>query len=193
MPGCSWRGHLRGTHIHYCSVFLEGIHARGIYSLLPGVLGGDTCKGYIFISARVFLEGTPVIGIYGFHYCPGVLGGDTYDGYIMHRFHELRLIVEPKNFKTDMAEAWWFEAMQEEIHEFDRLHVWELVPKPDCVMIITLKWIYKVKLDEYGDVLKNKARLAAKRYRQMDMKTALLNGELKKEVYVSQPEGFVDQ
>ncbi|GKC46012.1 retrovirus-related pol polyprotein from transposon TNT 1-94, partial [Tanacetum coccineum] len=57
-------------------------------------------------------------------------------------------------------------AMQEEIHEFDRLDVWELVPPPDCAMIIALKWIYKVKLDEYGDVLKNKARLVAKGYRQ---------------------------
>ncbi|GJZ31423.1 retrovirus-related pol polyprotein from transposon TNT 1-94 [Tanacetum coccineum] len=56
--------------------------------------------------------------------------------------------------------------MQDEIHEFDRLKVWELVPQPDCVMIIILKWIYKVKLDEYGDVLKNKARLVAKGYRQ---------------------------
>nr|GEW08367.1 retrovirus-related Pol polyprotein from transposon TNT 1-94 [Tanacetum cinerariifolium] len=56
--------------------------------------------------------------------------------------------------------------MQDEIHEFDRLQVWELVPQPDCVMIITLKWIYKVKFDEYGDVLKNKARLVAKGYRQ---------------------------
>ncbi|GJT31025.1 retrovirus-related pol polyprotein from transposon TNT 1-94 [Tanacetum coccineum] len=52
--------------------------------------------------------------------------------------------VEPKNVKTAMDEACWFEAMQEEIHEFDRLQVWELVPKPDCVMIIALKWIYKV-------------------------------------------------
>nr|GEU73305.1 hypothetical protein [Tanacetum cinerariifolium] len=57
-------------------------------------------------------------------------------------------------------------AMQDEIHEFDRLQVWELVPQPDCVMIISLKRIYKVKLDEYGDVLKNKARLLAKGYRQ---------------------------
>ncbi|GJV87735.1 retrovirus-related pol polyprotein from transposon TNT 1-94 [Tanacetum coccineum] len=42
----------------------------------------------------------------------------------------------------------------------------DLVPKPDCVMIIALKWIYKVKLDEYGDVLKNKARLVANGYHQ---------------------------
>ncbi|GJV85397.1 retrovirus-related pol polyprotein from transposon TNT 1-94 [Tanacetum coccineum] len=33
-------------------------------------------------------------------------------------------------------------------------------------MVIALKWIYKVKLDEYGDVLKNKARLVANGYRQ---------------------------
>ncbi|GKE56168.1 retrovirus-related pol polyprotein from transposon TNT 1-94, partial [Tanacetum coccineum] len=52
------------------------------------------------------------------------------------------------------------EAMQEELHEFERLEVWELVPHPDKVMVITLKWIYKVKLDEFGGILKNKARLA---------------------------------
>ncbi|GJT27019.1 integrase, catalytic region, zinc finger, CCHC-type containing protein [Tanacetum coccineum] len=127
------------------------------------------------------------------------------------------VIVEPKNVKTAIDEACWFEAMQEEIHEFDRLQVWELVPKLDCAMIIALKWIYKVKLNEYGDVLKNKAWLIAKGYRQeecinfeesftpialieairifianaasknmiiyqMDIKTALLNGELIEEV-----------
>ncbi|GJY88062.1 retrovirus-related pol polyprotein from transposon TNT 1-94 [Tanacetum coccineum] len=74
--------------------------------------------------------------------------------------------VEPKNFKSTITEDCWFQAMQDKIHEFDQLQVWELLPRPDCVMIIALKWIYKVKLDEYGDVLKNKARLVAKGYRQ---------------------------
>ncbi|GJV80779.1 retrovirus-related pol polyprotein from transposon TNT 1-94 [Tanacetum coccineum] len=36
----------------------------------------------------------------------------------------------------------------------------------DKVMVITLKWIYKVKLDELGGILKNKARLVARGYRQ---------------------------
>nr|GEY12757.1 retrovirus-related Pol polyprotein from transposon TNT 1-94 [Tanacetum cinerariifolium] len=95
-------------------------------------------------------------------------------------------------------------------------------------MVITLKWIYKVKLDELGGILKNKAHLVAHGYRQeegidfeesftpvarleairifltyaahkymvvyqMDVKTAFLNVNLQEEVYVSQPEGFVDQ
>nr|GFB99868.1 integrase, catalytic region, zinc finger, CCHC-type, peptidase aspartic, catalytic [Tanacetum cinerariifolium] len=135
--------------------------------------------------------------------------------------------IEPKNFKSAIIEDCWFQAMQDEIHEFDRIQVWELVPQPDRVMIIVLKWIYKVKLDEYGDVLKNKAWLVAKGYHQeegidfeecvapvarieeirifianaasknmtvyqMDVKTAFLNGDLKEEIYVSQPKGFVD-
>ncbi|GKD30845.1 retrovirus-related pol polyprotein from transposon TNT 1-94, partial [Tanacetum coccineum] len=81
-------------------------------------------------------------------------------------FHTELSKVEPKNFKMAVTEDSWFEAMQNEIHEFDRLEVWVLVPKPIGVMIIALKWIYKVKLDEYGDVLKNKARLVAKGYHQ---------------------------
>nr|GEX06890.1 retrovirus-related Pol polyprotein from transposon TNT 1-94 [Tanacetum cinerariifolium] len=65
-----------------------------------------------------------------------------------------------------LMKSCWIETIQEELNEFERLEVWELVPRLDHVMIITLKWIYKVKLDELGGVLKNKARLVARGYHQ---------------------------
>nr|GEZ39261.1 hypothetical protein [Tanacetum cinerariifolium] len=74
--------------------------------------------------------------------------------------------VKPKTYKEALTQSCRIEAMQEELNEFERLEVWELVPRPDQVMVITLKWIYKVKLDELGGILKNKARLVACGYRQ---------------------------
>ncbi|GJU48318.1 retrovirus-related pol polyprotein from transposon TNT 1-94 [Tanacetum coccineum] len=71
-------------------------------------------------------------------------------------------LVEPKTYKDALTQSCWIEAMPEELNEFERLEVWELVPYPDKVMVITLKWIYKVKLDELGGILKNKAGLVAR-------------------------------
>nr|GEW75083.1 integrase, catalytic region, zinc finger, CCHC-type, peptidase aspartic, catalytic [Tanacetum cinerariifolium] len=76
------------------------------------------------------------------------------------------LTIEPKNFKQAMTEPSWIDAMQEEILEFIRLQVWELVPCPDKVMLIKLKSIYKVKTNEFSGVLKNNARLVAQGFRQ---------------------------
>nr|GEZ79533.1 retrovirus-related Pol polyprotein from transposon TNT 1-94 [Tanacetum cinerariifolium] len=74
--------------------------------------------------------------------------------------------VEPKTYKDALTKSCWIKAMQEELNEFERLEVWELIPRPDKVMVITLKWIYKVKLDELGGILKHKAHLVAHGYRQ---------------------------
>ncbi|GKF31807.1 hypothetical protein Tco_0101605 [Tanacetum coccineum] len=67
-------------------------------------------------------------------------------------FDAFLTLVEPKNFKEAMLEYSWIDAMHEEIHEFERLQVWELVPCLDFVMLIKLKWIYKVKKDELGSI-----------------------------------------
>ncbi|GKD97060.1 retrovirus-related pol polyprotein from transposon TNT 1-94 [Tanacetum coccineum] len=77
--------------------------------------------------------------------------------------------------------------MQEELNEFECLEVWGLVPHPDYVMVITLKWIYKGIRIFFAFA----AHMNMVVY-QMDVKTAFLNGILREEVYVSQPDGFVD-
>ncbi|GKF90124.1 retrovirus-related pol polyprotein from transposon TNT 1-94, partial [Tanacetum coccineum] len=90
-----------------------------------------------------------------------------------------------KNIKEAMADSTWIEAMQEELYQFDRLDVWELVDRLLCKNVINMKWIWKNKRDEENTVIRNKARL-------MDVKTTFLYGLLKEEVYVNQPDGFVD-
>ncbi|GJQ99595.1 retrovirus-related pol polyprotein from transposon TNT 1-94 [Tanacetum coccineum] len=113
---------------------------------------------------------------------------------------------EPKNIKEEMADSTWIEAMQDELHQFDKLQVWELIEKPFIKTVIKLKWLWKNKKDEdQTESFAPVARLEAVRIfvayaahkpfpiYQMDVKTAFLNGPLKEEVYVAQPDGFVDR
>nr|GEY56590.1 retrovirus-related Pol polyprotein from transposon TNT 1-94 [Tanacetum cinerariifolium] len=137
---------------------------------------------------------------------------------------ETQPLIIPNDVEEDNHDI---EVAHMELNAFERLKVWELVPRPDKVMVITLKWIFKVKLDELGGILKKKARLVAHGYLQdkgidfeesfapvarleairifltfaahknmvvyqMDVKTAFLNGNLREEVYLSQPNRFMD-
>ncbi|CAM8900275.1 unnamed protein product [Rhodiola kirilowii] len=58
--------------------------------------------------------------------------------------------------------------MQEELGEFQRNNVWDLVPRPDGVNVIGIKWIFKNKSDEQGNIIRNKARLVAQGYTQIE-------------------------
>ncbi|GJZ27748.1 retrovirus-related pol polyprotein from transposon TNT 1-94, partial [Tanacetum coccineum] len=76
--------------------------------------------------------------------------------------------------------------MQEEIHQFERLDVWELVDRPLCKNVINIKWLWKNKRDEENTVIRNKARLVAKGYDQkegIDFEDSFAL----EEVYINQP------
>ncbi|GJY89352.1 retrovirus-related pol polyprotein from transposon TNT 1-94 [Tanacetum coccineum] len=100
---------------------------------------------------------------------------------------------EPKNFKSAVTEDCWFEAMQEEILEFDQLQA-RLVAKgyrQEEGIDFEESFAPVARLEAIKIFIANAASKNMTVY-QMDVKTAFLNGELKEEVYVSQPKGFVD-
>nr|GFD18367.1 Gag-Pol polyprotein [Tanacetum cinerariifolium] len=96
-----------------------------------------------------------------------------------------------------MADSAWIESMQEELHKFDRLDVRELVDRLLCKNVINMKWLWENKRDEENTVIRNKSRLVSKGYAQKEgvdfeesfAPVARLEAE---EVYVNQPDGFVD-
>ena len=56
--------------------------------------------------------------------------------------------------------------MQEELNQFERSKVWNLVPRPIDHSIIGTKWIFRNKMDEHSNIVRNKARLVAQGYSQ---------------------------
>nr|GEV86642.1 Gag-Pol polyprotein [Tanacetum cinerariifolium] len=103
--------------------------------------------------------------------------------------------MEPKNIKEAMAGFAWINAMQEELHQFDRLQVWELIDKPygkhEEGIDFEESFALVARLEVVWIFIAYAAHNSFPIY-QMDLKTAFLNGLLKEEVHVAQPDGFVD-
>ncbi|KAK1615908.1 hypothetical protein QYE76_021425 [Lolium multiflorum] len=77
--------------------------------------------------------------------------------------------VEPKKVFEALEDLDWLEAMHDELNNFKRNKVWTLVEKPKgCRNVIGTKWIFKNKQDEFGNVVRNKARLVAQGFSQVE-------------------------
>nr|GEV75308.1 retrovirus-related Pol polyprotein from transposon TNT 1-94 [Tanacetum cinerariifolium] len=71
-----------------------------------------------------------------------------------------------QNAKEVMTDHAWIESMQKELLQFKRIDVWVLVPTPDNISPLTLKWMFKNKNDEEKMVIQKKSRLVVREYRQ---------------------------
>jgi hypothetical protein len=78
------------------------------------------------------------------------------------------LQIEPKSVKDALLDEFLLAAMQDEMGNFKRLGVWIMVPRPDGANVIGTKWLFKNKSDEFRTVTRNKARLVAQGYSQVE-------------------------
>ena len=83
-------------------------------------------------------------------------------------FHNFLSQEEPKKVEDALKDSDWVTAMQEELNEFERNKVWQLVPRPKNRSVVGTKWVFRNKTDADGIVIRNKARLVAKGYSQQE-------------------------
>ena len=70
--------------------------------------------------------------------------------------------IEPKNAKDALLDEHWLMAIQDELNQFKRNDVWDLVPHPKHHQVIGTRWVFRNKLDEDGVITPNKARESLK-------------------------------
>ena len=73
-------------------------------------------------------------------------------------------MLEPKIVKDALDNEDWIQAMNNEIDHIEKNKTWSLVPRPNNKKVIGTKWVFKNKLDENGEVTRNKAKLVCKGY-----------------------------
>jgi hypothetical protein len=77
-------------------------------------------------------------------------------------------LFEPRDVGHTLSDSSWVNTMHEELENFERNQVWTLVDPPRDVIVIGTKWVSKNKLGEDGEVVRNKARLVAQGYSQVE-------------------------
>nr|GEX20434.1 hypothetical protein [Tanacetum cinerariifolium] len=103
-------------------------------------------------------------------------------------------IAEPKNIEEVMADSTWIEAMQEELHQFDKLQVWELIDKPFGKTEEGIDFKESFALVAHLEAIQIfVAYVAQKSFPIYDVKMAFLNGLLKEKVYVAQPDSKIQE
>lgn len=75
---------------------------------------------------------------------------------------ELKDVVEACKYEN------WMRAMEEELDRIENNNTWELVPRPKDKNFIGTKWMFRNKLNEAGEVVRNKDRLVCKGYSQKE-------------------------
>jgi hypothetical protein len=76
-------------------------------------------------------------------------------------------MLEPKNFNEASKDDHWVKEMNDELDQIEKNNTWEMVHRPEGKIIIGSKWIFKNKLNEQGQVIRNKSRLVCKGYAQI--------------------------
>ena len=74
--------------------------------------------------------------------------------------------IEPKIVRDALQDDDCCKAMEEEIEQIEKRKTWTLVPRPANKNVIGTKWVFRNKLDENGEITRNKARLVYKGYAQ---------------------------
>ena len=82
--------------------------------------------------------------------------------------YSLLSMVEPKTVTEAAKDECWVKAMNEELDQIEKNETWDLVPRPKDKNVIETKWVFRNKLNEDGQVVRNKARLVCKGYAQIE-------------------------
>ena len=77
-------------------------------------------------------------------------------------------MMEPNNFEEASKDEDWVKAMNEEFDQIEKNNTWELVPKPADKNVIGSNWVFKNKMNEKGQFVRNKAQLVYKGYAQVE-------------------------